>query len=347
MRKSDFREVPDIVHSAVLDALGSLDDTIRGDGPKREKSVHSERQTLAINDAGDNDAVLTGNKKQKNFQMPKIAAVGIACFLIAGVSVSAMGVINLYRQRLEEMDKAEIEEYYTIALAGEVNSLNRPYTAEERERYERLEEEYKTNGLFPESQMRIMAEGDVYDGIGVAMDVDGRTLYLPEETLTDEELLEIIDFNLKLEYSIYEINEERIINGGGWESRMAQMDDAEVDRIYLITCSANTEVSGGYSRMFTEDEKSRYEELVRCYEEEGLYTTSELTVIWKPEEYTGEGVAVCVADSNYYFPETELTDEELLQLIDFQHKARCIFDRISDDIRYGRRDGYPPTADIE
>lgn len=323
MDKNIYGEVPEVVHNAVLDALDSLE----------------ENKVVPIRERK--------GKKQTNIRMPRIAAVGLACFLIAGITVSAAEIISLYRQRMEEMDKAEEEGYYSIALAGEVNSLNRPYTKEERARYEQLEEEYKSNGLFPEFQLHYLAEGDVYDGIGVVLDTNSRTLYLPEGTLTDEELLEIIDFNLKLEYSIYELNEERIINGGDWESRMALMDDAEVDRIYLITCSANKETSGGYSRMFTADEESRYEELVRRYEEEGLYTTSELAVIWKPEEYTGEGLAVCVADSDYYFPETELTDEELLQLIDFQHKSRSIFDRISDDIRYGRRDGYPPRADIE
>ena len=323
MRKSVFKEVPDVVHNAVLNTLDSLEEN---------KIVVIRRRA---------------NKKQIRFRVPQAAAACLVCFLIAGVTVSAMRAINLYRQRMEEMDKTEIAEYYSIALAGETTSLNRPFTAEERSRYKQLEEEYETNGLFPESQLRYLSEGDTYDGIGVVMDTAGTTLYLPEETLTDEDLLEIIDFNHKVAYSIYQVNEERIINGGGWESRMALMDDAEVDRIYLITSSTLEHVSGGYSRTLTADERSRYEELTRRYEEEGLYTTSEPAVIWRPEEYTGEGVAICVLDADYYLPETELSDEELLQIIDFEHKTNYCLNRISQEIMLGLRDGYPPRADLE
>lgn len=323
MRKSVFKEVPGVVHNAVLNTLDSLE----------------ENKIVAIRKRA--------NKKQIRFRMPQTAAACLVCFLIVGVTVSAMGAINLYRQRMEEMDKTEIEEYYSIALAGETTSLSRPFTAEERARYKQLEQEYKTNGLFPKSQLRYLQEGDTYDGIGVVMDTAGTTLYLPEGTLTDEELLEIIDFNHKIAYSIYQVNEERIINGGGWESRMTLMDDAEVDRIYLITSSTKEHVSGGYSRKLTADEQSRYEELTRRYEEEGLYTTSEPSVIWRPEEYTGEGIAICVLDADYYLPETELSDEELLQIIDFEHKTNYCLNRISQEIMLGLRDGYPPRADLE
>ena len=313
MRKSVFKEVPDVVHNAVLDALDSLED----------------------------------NKKQNNFRMPRIAVACLAGFLIVGITVSAAEVISLYRQRMEEMDKTEEEIYYNIALAGETTSLNRPYTAEERARYDQLEQEYKTNGRFPESQLRYLPEGDVYDGIGVMLDTTSRTLYLPEESLTDEELLEIIDYNLKLSYSIYDLNKERIINGDNWESRMELLDDAEVDEVYLITCSTRADVSGGYNRMLTADEQSRYEELTRRYEEEGLYTTLEPTVIWKPEEYAGEGIAICVFDAGYYLPETELSDEELLQIIGYEHKTRYCLSRINQEVMLGLRDGYPPIANLK
>ena len=323
MKKKVFREVPEVVHNAVLDALDSLEE----------------------NEAVTNLKKRSGNR-QKGFYIPKVAVAAVACFLIMGITASAVGIFTL-RQRLEDMDASEIEGFYATAMADETTNLSRRLTPQERTRYNQLTQEYKTDGKFPEFDLRNLEEGEVYDGIGVALDPSTRIVYLPEETLTDEELLEIIDFNMKIAYSIHQMNEDRIINGGGWESRMVLMDDAEVDEIYMITCSSNTATSGGYSRMFTEDEKSRYQELVWRYEEEGLYTTSEMTVIWKPEEYDGEEIAICVFDSNYYFPERELSDDELLQLIDFQHKSLYIFGRINDDIMYGLRDGYPPRASFE
>lgn len=275
------------------------------------------------------------------------AVAGIVCFLVTGITVSAVGIVNSYRQRMEALDDKEIEEYYDVAKAGEANELNRSYTAEEEARYVQLKVAYQTSGLFPESELSYLPEGSAYDGNGVALDTSTRTIYLPERELTDEELLEIIDFNHKLAYSIYQTNQDRILSGDGWESRLTLMDDAEVDRIYLVMYSTRAGCSGGYSRVLSGEEQVRYEELVRCYEEEGLYTNTEATVILKPEEYTGEGIAICVQDGNYYLPDTELTDDQMLQIIDYEHKGPYCLSRIHDEIMLGLRDGYPPLADVE
>lgn len=324
MNNMIFKEVPEVVHNAVLNALDSLE----------EKNVISFPKT-------------GGEKKRHTLRIPKIAVACMVCFLVTGITVSAVGIVNSYRQRMEAMDNKEIEEYYTLACVGETNEYNRSYTAEERDRYTRLEKAYETSSLFPEAELNYISEGSVYDGNGVALDTSTGTIYLPDRELTDEELLVIIDFNHKLVYSIYQTNQERILRDGGYESRLALMDDAEVDRIYLVTCSTTAHCSGGYNRALSGEEEARYAELVRRYEEEGLYTDTEPTVIWKPGEYTGEGIAICVQDGNYYLPDTELTDDQLLQIIDYQHKIPYCLDRIHNEIMMGLRDGYPPRANVE
>lgn len=320
MKKSVFKEVPDVVHNAVLDALDSLE----------------ENKTVSVCER-------RGGIRHAIFLMPRMAVACLVFFLLTGITGCAVGAVLTYRQRMENMEYSEMEKYCSIRI----DDYGRLLTEQERDRYNQLEQEYKEKGRFPASQIRFLEEGEIYDGAGVAIGISTRTMYLPEEILTDEELLELIDYNLKESYSFHHLDEKRNIMEGGWMSRMVLMDDAEVDRIYLIIGSTRSNVGGTYSRMLTADEKSRYKELVRRYEEEGLYTASEPDVIWKPEEYTGEGIAICVADSNYYFPETEMTDEELLQLIDFQHKASYVLDRLRDDIMYGDRDQYPPRAEIE
>lgn len=321
MKKSVFKEVPDVVHNAVLDALDSLE----------------ENKTVSVCER-------RGGIRHTIFHMPRMAAACLVFFLVTGITGCAVGAVLTYRQRMENMEYSEMEKYHSIVMAGDVDNYDRLLTEQERDRYNQLEQQ---KGRFPESQLRFLEEGEIYDGTGVAMDITTRTMHLPEEVLTDEELLEIIDYNLKLEYSIRHLDEKRNIMEGGWMSRMVLMDDAEVDRIYQIIGSSRSNFLWSYSRKLTADEQSRYKELVRRYEEEGLFTASEPDVIWKPEEYTGEGIAICVADSVYYFPETEMTDEELLQLIDFQHKSIYVLDRLREDIMYGDRDQYPPRAEIE
>ena len=280
-------------------------------------------------------------KLRSIFRIPKAAAVAIICCCIFGTTVAAMGIISLYRQRMENMEEQEIEDLYQLAYAGEANSLNRPFTAEEGERYQALTEEYEKSGRFPEETLTIIADAGDYSGQGVAVAADERTIYLPEEALSDEELLEIIDFNHKMTYSIYKKNQERILMRGDWESRMVAMTDSEVDRIYLAYCASNLETGGGYSRELSQVESQRYEELNEQYENEGVYPEIELNIIKTVDEYTGRGVAFCEENSKYYLPDGALSDFDFLQIIDFEHKIPYCFDRINYEIMMGLREGYP------
>lgn len=280
-------------------------------------------------------------KKHAVFRIPRAAAVAIICCCILGTTAAAMEIASLYRQRMENMEKQEIEDFYQLANAGEANSLNRPFTAEERERYQALAEDYEKNDRFPKKSMTIIAGAYDYSGQGVAVGADTRTVYLPAQSLSDEELLEIIDFNHKMTYSIYEKNQERILAQGNWESRMAQMTDSEVDRIYLAYCASNLETGGGFSRGLREQESQRYEELNEQYENEGFYPETELNLIKTADEYTGTGAAFCEENSTYYIPDGAVSDYEFLQIIDFDHKISYCFDRIQYDILMGFREDYP------
>lgn len=151
----------------------------------------------------------------------------------------------------------------------------------------------------------------------------------------------IIDYNHKMTYSIYEKNQERILAQGDWESRMASMTDEEVDRVYLAYCASNAETGGGYSRELSQTESQRYEELKERYEREGIYPDPEVSIIKKEDDYTGIGVAFCEENSTYCLPDRELSDLELLQIIDFDHKISYCFDRIYNEIQMGLREGYP------
>ncbi|MDD6155893.1 MAG: hypothetical protein PUB52_02640 [Lachnospiraceae bacterium] len=77
------------------------------------------------------------------------------------------------------------------------------------------------------------------------------------------------------------------------------------------------------------------------YEKEGLYPTSEVTIIREPSDYTGEGVAICISDAVYYFPEGEISDEVMLEIIEYNHKVNYCMDRIYQENQLGLRDGYP------
>lgn len=258
-----------------------------------------------------------------------------------GAAVLAAEGVRLYRQRMEGMDAGEIETYYEIALAGEATDANRPFTAEEQARYDTLLPQYEKNGLFPQAALSCLDEGEPYGGEGVCLDPSARMLYLPDRARTDEELLEIMDFHHRVDYSIYQHNQAQIPSGDDWESRMAQLSDERVSEIYRNMFDNPMPVSGQRSRSLTEGEQTRYDTLEARYEEEGLYIEPEIPIIHAPEEYAGAGVALCTANSTYYLPEAELTDEELLQIIDYDHKADYCISRIAQEVMLGLREGYP------
>lgn len=298
-------EVPDAVHKAVVNAFDQLEGNAAGRNSR--SGMRSPRAMIAV----------------------------AVCICLLGATATA--AISSYRQRMQAMDAVQMESYYSIADKNEATIKNRDFTEAEQARYDALYIEYTQNGAAPETPLAVL-DGQVYSGVGAALDAENRMLYLPSEDLNDEDILQIIDFECRMAYSIHQINVR-----GGWEAQMAQMDDADLDRIYLAMFSGNSEISGAYSRELTDSERARYAELTISYEA-GLQMKSEAAILQTEKEYTGEGVAICVESSLFCLPEAEMTDEDLLTLIDFEHKARYVLDEIGSQIDLGLRAGYPQAG---
>lgn len=90
-----------------------------------------------------------------------------------------------------------------------------------------------------------------------------------------------------------------------------------------------------YNRPLTETERSRFDTLNQSYEEEGMFPKGALTVLESPEAYKGKGVGFYETRSTFFLPEQELTDEELLQLIDFYHQVNYSLQKVGGQIKQG------------
>lgn len=287
---------------------------------------------------------LLENKKRTRMGMCIFYKVTVACLVIicvAGVTACAAEVIHAYKERMTEMNRQQLEEYYNAAFPCETISYSRDLTKEERKRFDALKEVYITDGVFPKGTVKYLEKESDYKGRGVALHVKTGILYIPDKELKDEEMLQIIDFFQKIYYSTYILNEERKAAEEPWLERMHAMTDEEVDKAYITMYTGQTEVSGAFNRKLSDEEEIRYNELISCYEEENRIPASEIIVIEMPEEYTGETVAICRHDSTFYLPERILTDEEFLEIIDMNHKASYSIGRIGEEIRMGFRTWYP------
>lgn len=276
----------------------------------------------------------------------KAAVIILACLLLPTATAVAAGLLNAYWQRMESMNEAAVEEYYDLGMHGETITYNREFTKEEITRFEALRQKYLQGEVLPEGEIKRLGEQEIYQEEGIVLDESCLKVYLPDRTLTDEELLQIIELDEKMTYSVNVVNQ--IGYGKEWRARMEEMTMEEVDEVYFILCSNKCDVSGGYSRKLTDSEQQRYDELLKDYEEKGLYTEAECDVILNMADYTGEGLAICIQDGDYHLPERELTDEELLLIIDWQHKDMYCLERMNQEVDMGLRSGFPQTPyDVE
>ena len=153
------------------------------------------------------------NQTVHHYGFRRIVIPAAACLLLASVTVTASG---LYRVRMESMNHEKMETYFSGLQEADVaaDSYSRPLTDGEKNRLEELRQAYLEEGYFPKKELAMLDSPEKYKK-GVAFYAARSTFFLPEEEMTDEELLELIDFREKRDYSLAKITEE--IEAGDYE----------------------------------------------------------------------------------------------------------------------------------
>lgn len=153
------------------------------------------------------------NQTVRHYGFRRIVIPAAACLLLASVTVTASG---LYRARMESMNHEKLETYFSGLQDADVaaDSYSRPLTDGEKNRLEELRQAYLEEGYFPKKELVMLDSPEKYKK-GVAFYAARSTFFLPEEEMTEEELLELIDFREKRDYSLAKITEE--IEAGDYE----------------------------------------------------------------------------------------------------------------------------------
>ena len=160
--------------------------------------------------------------KKRRFTWKKV--IILAAALAATLSVTVTAAVNYVRQRMEAMNEAERSSHFQASLnTAPADFYSRELTDMEKNKMEELKEKYYNEGVFPEGTLKRIEAASEYDGNGVAFLASRGTFFLPEKELNDEEILQIIDFREKREFSIHEA-----------ESKAAagELDDSAYDAIY-------------------------------------------------------------------------------------------------------------------
>ena len=138
-------------------------------------------------------------------RLHQAVAAAAAFVLIAGAVIpSQAGLRHFVKDRLENMPKQELEAVNQMVQDqnnAEADSFSREYSKEEIKRMQQLQEAYQ-NGRFPQQTITYTdSVGQITDDL-LRYDPDTGFLYLPDRMLTDEELLQIIDFNYTRDYAV-------------------------------------------------------------------------------------------------------------------------------------------------
>lgn len=159
----------------------------------------------------DNLDINKPGKRQKTkllYGHGKLVAVFLLAVLLGSVTVGAK--IPVFYRRLQSVSKSEKKKMVHGVQSAKVNAddYSRRMSDEEQKRYAALEKKYE-QGIYPAGTLTEVSDpkdvGEYTERIWYC-DAEGM-FYIPQKRLTDEQLLQIIDFRRKREYAVAEQSE--------------------------------------------------------------------------------------------------------------------------------------------
>lgn len=134
----------------------------------------------------------------------KAAGVAIFVLMLSAISISSYAAVNLFQARMNAMPE-KVRENYNNDVQGssvEADVYSRNLTDSEEERIMNLRKQYQKEGKFPKKEIKQIknSENMVKDELYFA--AKESKFYLPDRTLSEEEMLEIIDLQEKRDYSV-------------------------------------------------------------------------------------------------------------------------------------------------
>lgn len=153
-------------------------------------------------------------RPQGHVRILRVAAAAAICVLSVGIlSVPVRALVNsLVQERMEEVPKEEISGIAAQIQSqdAEADSFTREYTQGEKERRGELYAQY-LDGLFPEGELTQVDSEEEAGKHEFCFLTTTSVFYLPaNRELTDEEILEQIDFEKKRDYALQEQHAEEL-----------------------------------------------------------------------------------------------------------------------------------------
>lgn len=163
------------------------------------------------------------------FRYSKVLATCLALFCICISGLGVRAAISAVDERLQNMSEEEKNEYMEMNILGvDADIYTRDFTEREVERILVLQEEYK-NGRFPAETIAIVeAVADVGEDELAVVKEDGK-VHLPKNEMTDEQLLQLIDYDEKTRYTMEIVSEEYTTEASTTETDITETTSEQIE----------------------------------------------------------------------------------------------------------------------
>lgn len=142
------------------------------------------------------------------FRYSKIIAFALGVVIFGVFGITGYACVNFVQQRMESMPAEEVEERNNEIQSSDVkaDTYSREFSDTEKERYKELLLSYQ-NGVFPEGEIERVEVLEAATKDKIYYVISSGTFLLPDRELTDEEMLEYIDYLHKTNYSLGQSDE--------------------------------------------------------------------------------------------------------------------------------------------
>ena len=177
-----------------------------------ERNVRETMEQIHISEEMQEEIIMNiqtrmenGNKNIRTWNRTRMVTAAAAFVLAAGVvsfPVRAF-VSSMVKERMENIPKEEVQEINDLVQSKptEADTFSREYSESEKERTKVLWQAYK-EGKFPENTIAQVENAEDAPEGTVCYIISTGIFNLPAQEMSDEEILEIIDFQHKMSYAV-------------------------------------------------------------------------------------------------------------------------------------------------
>lgn len=169
-----------------------------------EPTANSYSEKSIASDSNDEKSIFSGKPLTKKRKSVLAICMTLVCFSFIFLSISVFASSNLLQARMESLSDNEIDEYIANVenSTADADTFSRELTDIEKKRIDELILFYKNEGVFPEGSLLVIENMSEMDSEVLAFVPSESLFVLPDRDLNDEEMLELIDFYFKRDYSI-------------------------------------------------------------------------------------------------------------------------------------------------